>query len=292
MKKKFNLLVIGGSGQLGNEFKRESILLNDHNFYFPNLKEVDIANYNSILNFIKKHKINVIINCAAYTNVSLAEKEKKKCLKVNEIGVKNLVNACELCSIKLIHFSTDYVYNGKRNKPLDEEAVCQPINFYGYSKRIGEKHIENSKIESIIIRTSWLYSKFGKNFVNTIIEKAKKENSIKVVDDEFGSPTYARDLAKTTLQILLSYEIIDGKNKIYNFSNLGQTSWFNFAKKIITIYDLKCKILPISSDSFQSAVNRPKYSVMDKSRIINDFDVKINSWQKSLKNYIKNDLTL
>lgn len=288
MKSK-KILVIGSNGQLGKEFFR----LNKENkssFLFYDFPQIDIVNLKSIEKIFLKNKIFAVINCAAYTNVSLAESEKIKCSDVNTKGVKNLVETCEKFSSKLIHFSTDYVYNSNTKEPICENSKIDPQNHYGFSKRMGEVYIEDSKIESIILRTSWLYSKFGNNFVNTIIEKAKSQSEINIVDNEFGTPTYARDLAEVVIKILDSNNRIDIKGKIYNYSNLGETNWFSFAKEIVKLSDVSCKIKPISSSKFQSKVRRPKYSIMCKNKIIKDFGIKIKHWRDSLKFYINFDL--
>lgn len=288
MKSK-NILVLGSNGQLGQEFYRLSKEI-ESSFLFYDFPQIDIVDLKSIEKIFLKNKIFAVINCAAYTNVSLAESEKIKCSDVNTKGVKNIVKICEKFSSKLIHFSTDYVYNSNTKKPICEDSNIDPQNHYGFSKRMGEVYIENSKIESIILRTSWLYSKFGNNFVNTIIKKAKSQPKIDIVDDEFGTPTFAKDLAEASIKILESEKRIDRKGKIYNYSNLGMTNWFNFAKQIVKLSSLKCKVNPISSSKFQTEVMRPKYSVMSKNKFINDYKIKINHWKDSLNYYINLDL--
>lgn len=283
------LLVTGSLGQLGQEFIRIQ-KASKHEFIFTDIVDLDISSKRSINSFLNKKQIDCIINCAAYTNVSKAEIEKEKALKINSKAVKNLVKYSEKKNIKLIHFSTDYVYNSKNLKPIKEENCINPQNYYGFSKRQGEKHIENSESESIVIRTSWLYSKFGNNFVNTIIKKSSESKDLKVVDDQFGCPTYAKDLAEAVLKILDSDSKIDKKSKIFNFSNMGSTNWFNFAKKILHLYGSDTFIKPVKSDYFNYEVKRPKFTITDKSRITKSFNIKINDWEKSLANYIKNDL--
>ena len=202
MKSK-NILIIGSNGQLGQEFFRLSKEI-ESSFLFYDFPQIDIVDLKSIEKIFLRNKIFAVVNCAAYTNVALAESEKIKCSDINTKGVQNLVKICEKFSSKLIHFSTDYVYNSNVKKPITEDSNIDPQNHYGFSKRMGEIYIENSKIESIILRTSWLYSKFGNNFVNTIIKKAKSQPKINIVNDEFGTPTYAKDLAEAALRILES----------------------------------------------------------------------------------------
>jgi dTDP-4-dehydrorhamnose reductase len=235
-------------------------------------------------------KVDCIINCAAYTDVRKAEVEREKAFDVNSNGVKNLVAYCEENNIKLIHFSTDYVYNSNNSKPINEEEFIDPQNYYGFSKREGEKHIENSKNESIVIRTSWLYSKYGNNFVNTIINKSKTKENLKVISDQFGCPTYAKDLAEAVIKILEIDKKLDDKAKIFNYSNIESTNWFNFAKKILLLYGSDKIIEPVDSEYFKDEVKRPKFSITSKQKIIDTFNIEINNWDKSLANYITNDL--
>ena len=212
------LLITGSNGQLGQEFYRIKSL-SKHKFLFTDYNKFNICSIDSINSYMSDIKVDCIINCAAYTDVRKAEVEREKAFDVNSNGVKNLVAYCEENNIKLIHFSTDYVYNGDTINPIYEEEFVDPQNYYGFSKREGEKHIENSKSESIVIRTSWLYSKYGNNFVNTIINKSKIKENLKVISDQFGCPTYAKDLAEAVMQIIDSKDRIDKEAKVFNYSN-------------------------------------------------------------------------
>ena len=283
------LLVTGSNGQLGQEFYRIKSL-SKHKFLFTDYNHFNICSIDSINSYLSDIKVDYIINCAAYTDVRNAEIERKKAFDVNSDGVKNLVAYCEENNIKLIHFSTDYVYNGNTINQIFEEEFVDPQNYYGFSKREGEKHIENSKSESIVIRTSWLYSKYGNNFVNTIIEKSKTGQNLKVINDQFGCPTYAKDLALAVIQILESDNRIDKKAKIFNYSNTESTNWFDFAKKILKLYGSNTKVEPVDSEYFKDGVKRPKFSITSKQKIIDTFNLKINKWDSSLTNYINNDL--
>ena len=284
-----NLLITGSNGQLGQEFHRIQRLSN-HKFLFTDKDQLNICSVDSINSYMNKIEVDYIINCAAYTDVRKAEIERKKALDVNSNGVKNLVNFCEKNNVKLIHFSTDYVYNSLNKKPINEDELIDPQNYYGYTKREGEKHIENSNGESIVIRTSWLYSKYGNNFVNTIIDKSKTGQNLKVINDQFGCPTYAKDLALAVIQILESDNRIDKKAKIFNYSNTESTNWFDFAKKILKLYGSNNKVEPVDSEYFKDEVKRPKYSITSKQKIIDTFNLEINKWDSSLTNYIINDL--
>ena len=279
------ILVTGASGQLGQVFKN-NITKSDFDFYFANENELDITIKDDVLNYITNNQINFILNCAAYTDVDGSELNKELALKVNSFGVKNLVEVCEEKKIKMIHFSTDYVYNSKSINPIIEDSNIDPINFYGFSKREGEKFIENSLSESIVIRTSWLYSNYENNFVKTMIDKGKNGDELYIVNDQFGCPTYAKDLVNVILGMLNSK--VKPKNKIYNYSNEGFTNWYDFAKKIFELKRINCKIMPVDSENYKTIAKRPKYSVTDKSRIKDIFNISVRNWEDALKEFIFN----
>ena len=280
-----NILVTGCNGQLGSEFQNLEPKYPEFNFFFKDL-DLDISNKQGLDDFISCQKIHIILNTAAYTNVNNAEIEKEKADLINSFAVKNLVELSEKYHCKLIHFSTDYVYCGLNKNPIKENSLKNPLNYYGVSKRNGEILIEKSPSESIVIRTSWLYSQYGNNFVNTIFNKAKSESEIHVVNDQYGCPTNAKDLAFDTMNILTSKLKLDFNGKVYNYSNLGSTSWSDFAKKIIKYSKFECEVREISSSFFKSNVKRPKYSVTSKDKIISNFNLNISSWEDSLKTYL------
>ena len=280
-----NILVTGCNGQLGSEFQNIKSKYPGFNFFFKDL-DLDISNKQGLEEFISSKKIHIILNTAAYTNVNQAEIEKEKADLINSFAVKNLVELSEKYQCKLIHFSTDYVYSGLDKKPIEENSPKIPLNYYGISKRNGEVFIEESQSESIIIRTSWLYSFYGNNFVNTIFNKAKNESEINIVNDQYGCPTYAKDLALDTMNILMSKLKLDFKGKVYNYSNLGSTNWSNFAKKIIKYSKFECEVCEVSSLFFNSIVKRPKYAITSKDKIINNFNLNIPMWEESLKTYL------
>jgi len=280
-----NILVTGANGQLGQQFKNNTTE-SDFEFYFADENELDITNKNDILNYISDYKINYILNCAAYTDVNGSESNKDLAIKINSEGIKNLVEICEEQKLKMIHFSTDYVYNSNNINPIKEDSNINPLNYYGFSKREGEKIIEKSLSDSIIIRTSWLYSMYGSNFVKTMIKKSDNGEKIYVINDQFGCPTYAKDLVNVILSIIDSG--IKPKYKVYNFSNEGYTNWYDFTKKIFELKKLNCSIIPVNSENYRSIARRPKYSVLDKSRIKDTFNINIRKWEDALQEFITN----
>ena len=279
------ILVTGTNGQLGQEFKNNEYN-SDHEFYFTDENELDITKKKEILDYVIIYKIELIINCAAYTDVNGSETNKNKAIKVNSYAIKNLIEICEEKKIKMIHFSTDYVYNSDNLNPINEDSNINPINYYGISKREGEKIIEKSSSDSIIIRTSWLYSMYGNNFVKTMIKKGEKGQKIYVINDQFGCPTYSKDLVDCTLNIILSKKL--NKYKVYNFSNEGYTNWYDFTKKIFELKKINCPIIAVNSDKYKTIANRPKYCITDKSRIKNIFNITIRNWNEALEEFIIN----
>ncbi len=279
------ILVTGADGQLGQEFKN-NVSSPNNKFYFTDVNELDITKKKEILDYVTIYKIELIINCAAYTNVDDAEISKKQVIKVNVDGVRNLVEVCEEKKLKMIHFSTDYVYNSDNLNPIKEDSNINPKNYYGISKRDGERIIEKSPSDTIIIRISWLYSMYGNNFVKTMIKKGENADKVYVINDQFGCPTYAKDLVNCTLNIIALNKY--NKHKVYNFSNENFTNWYEFTKKIFELKKITCEIIPINSDSYNTTAIRPKYSVTDKSRIKDIFNLKIRSWDEALEEFIVN----
>ncbi len=279
------ILVTGSNGQLGQQFKN-NVYNSDHEFFFTDENDLDITEKKEILDYVTIYKIELIINCAAYTNVNDAETNKRQAIKVNIDAVRNLVEVCEEKKIKMIHFSTDYVYNSNNLNPINEDSNINPTNYYGISKREGEKIIEKSASDSIIIRTSWLYSMYGNNFVKTMIKKGEKGEKIYVINDQFGCPTYSKDLVDCTLNIIISNKL--NKYRVYNFSNEGYTNWYDFTKKIFELKKISCDVVPVDSNSYETTVTRPKFSVTDKSRIKDIFNVKIRRWDEALEEFIVN----
>jgi len=278
-------LVTGSNGQLGKTI--QSILKNNSKFIFTDKNSLDITKKKKIESVIKSYDINCIVNCAAYTHVDQAEIEKEKVDELNCNAVKNLVEISETYKLRLIHISTDYVYNGINRSAISEYEYVDPQNYYGVSKLNGEKHIENSISESIVIRTSWLYSSFGKNFVKTILEKAKSESLLKIVGDQYGCPTNAHDLADAIIQIIKSKDKIDKESKIFNFSNLGYTSWFEFAEFILKEINFNCSLEEIKTNEISQLSKRPKFAITNKTKIMSAFNLKIPEWKESLMKFLK-----
>lgn len=284
MVKRRNILITGCNGQLGVSLMKISSNFND-NFFFNSSKELDISNYLQLESYLKKNEFDTIINCAAYTNVEMAESNYTITSNVNEIGVKHLSKLCSEFNIQLIHISTDYVFDGYNRKPYKESDKKNPQNIYGITKSKGEDFMLGFNLNnSIIIRTSWLYSDLSNNFVCKILEKITKGLNFSVVVDEVGSPTYSNDLAQTILEIIPKIKC--DNTEIYHYSNLGSCSRYELACMINKVVRGRSKILPI--DQHNHPVKRPKYSVLDTRKIINDFGLKINNWEVSLNNFIKN----
>ena len=278
-------LVTGSNGQLGKTI--QSIVKNKSEFIFTDINSLDITKKEEIELFIKSYDINCVVNCAAYTYVDKAEIEKEKADELNDNAIKNLVEVSETYKLRLIHISTDYVYNGVNKSAISEYEYVDPQNYYGLSKLNGEKHIENSISESIVIRTSWLYSSFGKNFVKTILEKGRSKNLLKIVGDQYGCPTNAYDLANAIIQIIKSKHRVDKESKIYNFSNLGYTSWFEFAKAILKEININCHLEEIKTNEISQLSKRPKFTITNKTKIISAFNLKIPHWKESLMKFLK-----
>ena len=283
-----NILVTGANGQLGSEIRSLSENFVDFNFIFKDLPDLDICNFLELENFVNKNKIDSIINCAAYTAVDKAEEESAIAQKVNADGVLNLVKVLEKVNGKLIHISTDYVYDGKSFMPYKETDEVSPIGVYGNTKREGELSVINSGIDGLVIRTSWLYSSYGNNFVKTMLRLGNDRDELGVIFDQVGTPTYARDLALSCLSILLKSKEnkISLKGKVYHFSNEGVASWYDFAKAIMVIGNVNCRVNPIETKEYPTPAKRPHYSVLNKSKIKNDFGIEIPYWRDSLSECI------
>jgi dTDP-4-dehydrorhamnose reductase len=280
MNNQLNVLVTGSNGQLGSELRELSLNYN-YKFYFTTSKDLDISKHQEVRNFIIENNIDTIINCAAYTAVDKAEEDKELANKINHLAVKNLAMLCNEFGIKLIHISTDYIFDGKNFKPYNEEDIVNPNSVYGQTKLDGEKAILDYNLKnSIIVRTSWLYSSFGNNFVKTMIKLGKSKDELGVIFDQIGSPTYARDLAKAILDILPN--IKNEKVEIYNYSNEGVLSWYDFAKEIMKMAKIDCIINPIETFQYPTPATRPHYSLLSKSKIKKEFNITIPYWKDSL----------
>lgn len=292
-----NILITGASGQLGQALKNNSINNHSINLIFANKKLLNITDYDQCELFIKNYSLSYIINCAAYTNVDQAEQLKTNkpnksniVHNTNATGPKNLAIIADKYDIKLIHISTDYVYKDQHHTPLQEPDPTIPINYYGETKLQGEANITNNLKNYIIIRTGWLYYYLGHNFFNTITNLIKTKQSLNIVSDQFGTPTYCGDLAEFIYNIInkdLANKDNNYFNNIYNFSNLGACSWYDFATTINEYSECNCKINAITTEEYPTPAKRPKYSVLDKSKAINTFDYNIPSWREGLVRCLK-----
>ena len=278
------VLVIGSDGQLGLEFQKISNSYDSLSWFFSTIKTLDLLKLNTIDSFLNNISPCIIINCAAYTNVDKAEKEIELANIINYKAIEVISRWTSDNNKKLFHVSTDYVFDGLSKLPLSENSITNPVNEYGRSKLKGEQACFKNDPNSIVIRTSWLYSSFGKNFVKTMIDLMKKNNSVKVVNDQIGSPTYAYDLAKVIIEIIMKSK---NKSGLFHYSNEGEISWYQFAGSIKDLYDLDCEIIGVSSKEFKTIAKRPKYSLLDKTKIKKTFNLETPNYKQSLEDCIK-----
>lgn len=287
------LLVTGGKGQLGCQLKyiieKNSSDIGELDGRFKNCQckfidydELDITNYNEVISFVSSFKPDIVINCAAFTNVDGCESERDIAFKVNTIGPRNLAIACEKYDAKLLHVSTDYVFNGEGTVPFKEYDIPHPVSVYGKTKLMGEQYVRENCNRYFIVRTAWLYGQWGKNFVYTIMKAAKEKGHLDVVEDQRGNPTYAEDLAHHILKIILTDEY-----GIYHCTGTGECSWYDFACKIIEYSGIECTVSPITSDKIDRAAKRPAYSSLDNMmlRVISQDEMR--HWQEALMSFIK-----
>jgi dTDP-4-dehydrorhamnose reductase len=278
------ILVTGSKGQLGNELQAAAEHFPNFRYIFTDVDELDICNKSALDNFIREHRIEIIINCAAYTAVDKAEEDIEKCYAINAQAVKNIGEVAENFQLKVVHVSTDYVFDGKSFKPYTEDMCVSPDTVYGKSKLEGEKFLQAACHQYIIIRTSWLYSSYGNNFVKTMLRLGKEKDSLNVIFDQIGTPTYAADLAASILKILSQNKFISG---IYHFSNEGVCSWYDFATAIFKIAQINCQVNPIETKDYPAKAPRPYYSVLNKAKIKNSFGLSIAHWEESLEKCIE-----
>ena len=276
------ILVTGSNGQLGSEFRLLAPACPDFQFIFTDVAELDITSEADVSAMVKDEQPAVIINCAAYTAVDKAEQEDNLAFLINATAVGNLARVASKFNALLIHISTDYVFDGKGFKPYIEDDPTNPVSLYAKSKHAGEQQVQSYANKALIIRTSWLYSEFGHNFVKTMMKYGKERGLLNVDFDQTGTPTYARDLAQTILDILQKQKISDGV-EVFHYSNEGVTSWYDFAKAIIELSGITCKINPIETKEYPLPATRPFYSVFNKSKIKQRFQIEIPYWKDSLK---------
>ena len=277
-----NILVTGGNGQLGSELKELAPTYANYHFIFTDVENLDICDHKAVATFIDKSNINTIINCAAFTAVDKAEEQFELADKINHLAVANFAQIAKDKNIQLVHISTDYVFDGTKHKPYIESDRPNPQSVYGKTKLDGELAMQQINPQnSLIIRTSWVYSKFGNNFVKTMLRLGKERDQLSVVVDQIGTPTHAADLAEAILTILpkIKNEVVE----IFHYSNEGVCSWYDFANAIFEISEIDLKVTPIESKAYPTPAERPFYSVLNKTKIKEKFDLDIPYWKDSLK---------
>lgn len=276
--------VIGKKGQLARALQDE---VQTASYHFVGSKELDITDAKAVHSYFEQHSFDVIINCAAYTNVDGAEDDQAAAKALNHTAVTHLVEVCKIHQMRLIHISTDYVFNGKATAPYKEEVTCNPISVYGKTKREGELEILQSQLDALIIRTTWLYSAYGHNFVKTMLKLAASNAQIKVVNDQIGRPTYANDLAEAIIALVNQTQEWPKGASIYHFSNSGQCSWADFARSIFKAQKLVVEVKNCDSTDFPTKAQRPQYSVLDLSKIQSHFQLVPRPWQEALADCLK-----
>ncbi|MBO5984516.1 MAG: dTDP-4-dehydrorhamnose reductase [Rikenellaceae bacterium] len=274
------VLVTGANGQLGSEMRRLGAA-SPNEYIFTDVAELDITDGAAVSRFVKENNVNVIVNCAAYTAVDRAEDDEATAELINATAVRILAEAAKEVDAVLFHVSTDYVFGAEGNTPRTEEMSTNPLGVYGRTKLRGEQAIAEVGARAIIIRTAWLYSEYGNNFLKTMLRLTKEKETLSVVFDQVGTPTYAGDLAMTIFSIIEG-DYYNGNEGVYHFSNEGVCSWYDFAREIATAMGHTCQINPCHSSEFPSKVTRPPYSVLDKSKIKKTFGVDIPHWRESM----------
>ena len=278
-----NILITGANGQLGNEMRVLSAENKEYNYFFTDVAELDICNEQAVLDFVKANQINVIVNCAAYTAVDKAEESIELCTKLNADAVGYLAKAAEANEAEFIQISTDYVFDGTAHIPYQETEPTCPNSVYGYTKLAGEQNALTLCTRSMVIRTAWLYSIFGNNFVKTMIRLGKERESLGVIFDQVGTPTYARDLARAIFAAIRQ-GVVSG---IYHFSNEGVCSWYDFTKAIHRLAGITtCNVKPLHTSEYPTKAKRPHYSVLDKTKIKEIYHIEIPYWMDSLQGCI------
>ncbi len=274
-----NILVTGSNGQLGSELQALSSFYPKYHFLFTTKEELRIEDESLVKKYFAENDIDCCINCAAYTAVDKAEEEKEFCYAVNTSAAGYLAAACHNNNIAFIHFSTDYVFDGKKNTPYLEDDATSPVNYYGETKMLGEKNVQENNANAIIVRTSWVYSSFGKNFVKTMMRLMAEKESVNVVNDQIGAPTYAADLAAAVMHIIQQKKFIPG---IYHYCNEGIITWYDFAVEIKRLTGSTCAVKGISTAQYPTPAKRSHYSAMDTKKIKNTFEITIPAWKISL----------
>ncbi|MBV5284259.1 MAG: dTDP-4-dehydrorhamnose reductase [Paludibacter sp.] len=277
------ILITGSNGQLGNEMQQAAVRFPDFNYIYTDVAELDICDKGALDAFVKANNVNVIVNCAAYTAVDKAEDDVELCYKINRDAVRNIAEVATENKVKVVHVSTDYVFDGTNYLPYTEDMPVCPATVYGKSKLEGEQVLLENCRESVILRTAWLYSSFGNNFVKTMIKLGTERDSLGVIFDQVGTPTYAADLADAILQLLSNKTFVPG---IYHFSDEGVCSWYDFTKTIHRMANITCDVKPIETKDYPARTPRPHFSVLNKGKIKSTYGISIPHWEVSLEKCI------
>jgi len=284
------ILVIGKTGQLGQSINEiVSKMQSRDEFVFVGRDELDLSDKDGVVSYFENNNFDIILNCAAYTAVDKAESEIELADRINHLAIQKIATIANKQQIKLVHISTDYVFNGESDIPYLESDVVNPINIYGKTKLAGEQAVLGTMLtDATIIRTSWVYSEYGNNFVDTMLRLGKERDKINVVSDQIGSPTYAGDLAMAILHIIQNEEFLNSgqKTQIYHYSNEGSCSWFDFAKEIFELTNIQCTVNPITTEQYPTTTQRPRNTLMNKDKITKTFGINIPYWEVSLKTCI------
>lgn len=282
------IVVTGANGQLGRSIRRLSVERRELDFIFTDIDSLDIGNRDAVLAFAETHPVDFIVNCAAYTAVDKAEEEEEQCRRINTDAVAYLGEAAQHIGARILHVSTDYVFGGDSYMPYQESDSVSPTSVYGRTKLAGEKALSAVCPDAIIVRTAWLYSEYGHNFMKTMLRLGVERPEIRVVNDQIGSPTYAGDLAEAILSLLEKERQGEQNSGIYHYTNEGVCSWYDFAHSIIRIAGLPAKVIPIPTREYPTAAKRPAYSVLSKEKIKREYHWVIPHWEDSLRKCLAN----
>lgn len=282
------IVVTGANGQLGRSIRRLSVEHRELDFIFTDIDSLDIGNRDAVLAFAETHPVDFIVNCAAYTAVDKAEEEEEQCRRINTDAVAYLGEAAQHIGARILHVSTDYVFGGDSYMPYQENDSVSPTSVYGRTKLAGEKALSAVCPDAIIVRTAWLYSEYGHNFMKTMLRLGAERPEIRVVNDQIGSPTYAGDLAEAILSLLEKERQGEQNSGIYHYTNEGVCSWYDFAHSIIRIAGLPAKVIPIPTREYPTAAKRPAYSVLSKEKIKREYHWVIPHWEDSLRKCLAN----
>lgn len=278
-----NILVTGANGQLGNSIRCLAGLYPAYTFLFTDVDTLDICDASAVCSFVQEQKVDYILNCAAYTAVDKAEDNEEVCLHINRDAVRNLGVAAEKGGAKIVHVSTDYVFDGTNHCPYVETDLTCPVSVYGKTKLAGEQVLQEVCPDSVVIRTAWLYSEFGSNFMKTMLRLGSTQDKIRVIFDQVGTPTYAGDLARAMLTIVDKAEKGSFVPGIYHFSNEGVCSWYDFTVSILRLAGIDCPVIPIETKEYPTRAARPHYSVLNKGKIKATYGMVIPHWEESLR---------